>query len=101
MPEGPELHLAAQLVRSVASRTSFGGAIKKSEVSTKNPDVEWTSDAYDIDTISRGKEMKLVLTDKVNSRFREIISCTVSCTVILRPSFLPPCHQGVNRLPTR
>ncbi len=33
----------------------------KSEVSTKNPDVDWNEEAYQISATSRGKEIKLYL----------------------------------------
>ena len=36
--------------------------MKKSAVSTKNPDVEWDEEAYFISATSRGKEIRLTLT---------------------------------------
>lgn len=63
MPEGPELHLMARFVHSIGHRCTFGGKVLKSEVSTKNPNVEWTCERYKVAATSRGKEMKIFLTD--------------------------------------
>jgi len=67
MPEGPELHMAARFINQVAKKFSFGGKIVKSEVSTKNPDVEFEAKAYQISAETRGKELKVFLQDKKNS----------------------------------
>ena len=64
MPEGPELHMAARFINQVASRHSFGGKIVKSEVSTKNPDVDFQAENYNIHAETRGKELKVFLEDK-------------------------------------
>ena len=64
MPEGPELHMGARFVNAVAKTKEFGGPIKKSAVSTKNPDVTFNVAKYDIRAEARGKELKIYLTDK-------------------------------------
>jgi len=61
MPEGPEIHLAARFVNDVGRRYEFGGAIVKSEVSTKNPNIVWNTSKFSVRAEARGKEMKLVL----------------------------------------
>ena len=61
MPEGPELHLAAKFITTLGKRTLFGGRVIKSEVSTKNPDVEWDKKVYRMKAESRGKELKVIL----------------------------------------
>lgn len=63
MPEGPELHLAAKFITTIGERTLFGGKVVKSAVSTKNPDVEWDKAVYRVRAVSRGKELKVVLTE--------------------------------------
>lgn len=63
MPEGPELHIAARFINAAAARFKFGGVIEKSEVSTKNPTLEWTATEYKIRAESRGKELKIHLED--------------------------------------
>ena len=63
MPEGPELHIAARFINAAAARFKFGGLIEKSEVSTKNPTVEWTATEYKIRAETRGKELKIHLED--------------------------------------
>ena len=67
MPEGPELHLAAQFVRNIGHHHLFTGAVVKSEVSLKNPDVPWHRPRYRVDAISRGKEMKVLLEEVKDS----------------------------------
>ena len=62
MPEGPELNIAARFVNKICSDRVFSGAVSKSEVSTKNPDVPWDEEDYKISATSRGKEVKLFLT---------------------------------------
>ena len=67
MPEGPELHIAARFINSATERFKFGGQITKSDVSTKNPSVEWTAPEYRIRAETRGKELKVFLLDSTNS----------------------------------
>ncbi|XP_046715334.1 endonuclease 8-like 1 isoform X2 [Silurus meridionalis] len=68
MPEGPELHLASVFVNTACAGVIFTGAVEKSEVS-KQAQVPFTSDAYQISATSRGKEVRLSLTPiKVESR---------------------------------
>ena len=59
MPEGPELHMAARFVNAMAKTNEFGGKIKKSAVSTKNPEVAFKAKKYDIKAEARGKELKV------------------------------------------
>jgi len=66
MPEGPELHMAARFINQVAKYHKFGGKIVKSEVSTKNPDVDFKAKAYLISAETRGKELKVFLEDRKN-----------------------------------
>ena len=73
MPEGPELHLAAQFVRSIGHRHLFTGAVIKSEVSVKNPDVPWKKPRYRVDALSRGKEMKVLLKDAKSNASTSIL----------------------------
>ncbi|XP_075711288.1 endonuclease 8-like 1 isoform X2 [Rhinoderma darwinii] len=61
MPEGPELHLASLYVNKVCNGLCFGGKVEKSAVS-KNPEVPFSCPAYTISAVSRGKEVKLILT---------------------------------------
>ncbi|KAI4872188.1 hypothetical protein NFI96_031030 [Prochilodus magdalenae] len=61
MPEGPELHLASLFVNRVCAGVVFRGAVEKSDVS-KGPPVPFSSDAYRISAVSRGKEVRLTLT---------------------------------------
>ena len=61
MPEGPELHMAARFVNAIAASRKFGGKVKKSEVSIRNPDVDWDEESYCISATARGKEVKLTL----------------------------------------
>ena len=68
MPEGPELHLATQFVRNIGHRHFFSGAVVKSEVSLKNPDVPWNRPRYRVDAVSRGKEMKVLLEEVKDSK---------------------------------
>ena len=62
MPEGPELFLSSQFVNRLGQTHVFTGKVVKSEVSVKNPDVDWDEKSYKISSTSRGKEVKLVLT---------------------------------------
>ena len=68
MPEGPEIHIAARFINQVAKKHDFGGRIIKSEVSTKNPDVEFTAKKYKINAEARGKELKVFLEDENSSK---------------------------------
>ena len=62
MPEGPELFLAGRYVNQVCANRVFTGKVIKSAVSLKNPDIPWDEDCYKISATSRGKEVKLTLT---------------------------------------
>jgi len=68
MPEGPELHMAARFINQVAKHHKFGGKIVKSEVSTKNPDVDFEAKSYLISAETRGKELKVFLEDRKNGK---------------------------------
>ncbi|XP_063301941.1 endonuclease 8-like 1 [Pelobates fuscus] len=61
MPEGPELHLASIFVNTRCANLHFAGAVEKSEVS-KNPEVPFCCPDFTISSVSRGKEVKLILT---------------------------------------
>ena len=50
------------IFHTVSAGRIYKGKVKKSEVSTKSPDVEWDEDAYSISATSRGKEIRLTLT---------------------------------------
>jgi len=63
MPEGPEIHMAKRFINQVANRHKFGGKIVKSDVSTKNPEVEFEASLYKIHAEARGKELKVFLSD--------------------------------------
>lgn len=63
MPEGPELRLAAEFINKVSKDRLFGGKVVKSDVSTKNPSVDFQVDNYRISAVSRGKELKVFLSD--------------------------------------
>ena len=62
MPKGPELYLASVFVNKVCKGRIFSGNVIKSAVSVKNPDVPWNKDNYNISATSRGKEIRLTLT---------------------------------------
>ena len=66
MPEGPEIHIAARFINNTAKHHRFGGSIDKSEVSTKNPTVEWSAKEYNIRAEARGKELKIHVVDVKN-----------------------------------
>ena len=68
MPEGPEIHMAARYINQVAKHHKFGGKIVKSEVSTKNPTVDFSASLYNIHAESRGKELKVFLADSENTK---------------------------------
>ena len=63
MPEGPELHLASRFINKVCHGRLFG-KINKSEIS-KNPMLKVPFSNFSISALSRGKELKLVLTNAV------------------------------------
>ena len=63
MPEGPELYLASVFINKVCKGRIFTGGVTKSAVSIKNPDIAWAKDEYTICATSRGKEVKLMLSD--------------------------------------
>ncbi|XP_064086412.1 endonuclease 8-like 1 [Macrobrachium nipponense] len=77
MPEGPEIFLASLFINTVSKGRSYGGRVVKSEVSTKNPDVEWDFEKYHISAVARGKELKVTLTegeeDKKNAKWIDIL----------------------------
>ncbi|KAM5173022.1 endonuclease 8-like 1 [Mantella aurantiaca] len=60
MPEGPELHLASLFVKKFCAGLRFAGKVEKSAVS-KNAEVPFSCPNYTIDAVSRGKEVKLLL----------------------------------------
>ncbi|KAK3097271.1 hypothetical protein FSP39_008221 [Pinctada imbricata] len=62
MPEGPELHLSSKFVNIVCKGRIFSGKIVKSDVS-KHANIEWDGNDYRIAATSRGKELKLTLTE--------------------------------------
>ena len=64
MPEGPEIHMAARFINKVSAVHSFTGSVVKSEVSLKNPDVDFKAASYTISAEARGKELKVYLEDK-------------------------------------
>ena len=61
MPEGPELHLASVFINRICKGRIFSGAVVKSSVSVKQPEVPWNVEQYTISAASRGKEIKLSL----------------------------------------
>jgi len=72
MPEGPEIHMSSLMVTKLGDRITFKGRVIKSSVSVKNPEVDWKSTKYTISATSRGKEMKLFLTDVGKSEKKSI-----------------------------
>jgi len=60
--------MAARYINKVAEHHKFGGKIVKSEVSTKNPTVDFSAGLYNIQAESRGKELKLFLSDSRNTK---------------------------------
>jgi len=60
--------MAARFINQVAKHHKFGGRIVKSEVSTKNPDVNFEAKSYLISAETRGKELKVFLEDKKDSK---------------------------------
>ncbi|CAL4140750.1 unnamed protein product, partial [Meganyctiphanes norvegica] len=77
MPEGPEIYLASAFINQISKNRLYGGQVIKSEVSTKNPDIEWEEPIYRISALSRGKELKVELSsgneDKKNEKSLNII----------------------------
>ncbi|XP_050401786.1 endonuclease 8-like 1 [Patella vulgata] len=67
MPEGPELHLSSRFINTVCRGRIFTGKVVKSEVSTKNPDIDWDEKSYTISSSSRGKELQITLTSTGNN----------------------------------
>ncbi|KAK6179630.1 hypothetical protein SNE40_011944 [Patella caerulea] len=67
MPEGPELHLSSRFINTVCRGRIFTGKVAKSEVSTKNPDIDWDEKTYTISSSSRGKELQITLTSTGNN----------------------------------
>ena len=72
MPEGPELHIASQCVNRVAQISKFSGKVVKSEVSLKNPSIDWDVPHYSIRAESRGKEVKLWLQECPTSDVKDV-----------------------------
>lgn len=66
MPEGPELYLTSCYINKVCKDRIFGGAVVKSDVN-KNCEIPWNCN-YRISAASRGKELKLKLTNIENSQ---------------------------------
>ena len=64
MPEGPELHLSSRFINNVCNGRIFG-PITKSDIS-KNPKFDPPSERYVISATSRGKELKVTLTDSAS-----------------------------------
>lgn len=62
MPEGPELYISSMFINESVKNLIFSGKPLKSDVS-KNPIIEWDVPFYTIIASSRGKEMKLWLTE--------------------------------------
>lgn len=62
MPELPEIRRYSNFINEVAKNT-FGGKIVKGEKATKLDEVPFEADSYTISAESRGKELKLYLTD--------------------------------------
>ncbi|KAK7080768.1 Nei endonuclease VIII-like 1 [Halocaridina rubra] len=77
MPEGPELYLASIFITTVSNNRLYGGQVEKSEVSTKNPEVNWDCKAYRVSAAARGKELKITLhegeTDKKGNKNLDIL----------------------------
>jgi len=85
MPEGPELHLSSQFVNRVCQGRIFG-RILKSEVS-KNPVVSVDFEKFTICASSRGKELKLTLTenteDECKIKPRNVKVCPETVDILL------------------
>ncbi|XP_068243559.1 endonuclease 8-like 1 [Palaemon carinicauda] len=77
MPEGPEIFLASLFINTISKTRIYGGRVVKSEVSTKNPDVDWDYEKYRISAVARGKELKVTLTEgeeeKKNAKWIDIL----------------------------
>lgn len=71
MPEGPELHLASRFINQVCKQRAFD-RIQKSDIS-KNPVVDSNFGKFTISATSRGKELKLTLTEciDINPEFED------------------------------
>ncbi|XP_060568020.1 endonuclease 8-like 1 [Ruditapes philippinarum] len=65
MPEGPELHIASRFINHMCKGRVFGKVLK-SEIS-KNPNVNPPAEKYIISSSSRGKEIKITLTETTNA----------------------------------
>jgi len=68
MPEGPEIRIASMFINQVASTHTFGGKVLKGEKATKLVDVPFDAKEYSINAESRGKELKVHLTDLSTKR---------------------------------
>jgi len=62
MPEGPELFMTSRFINAVCHGKYFSGCVRKSDVS-KCPPIHWHAKLYQIVAFSRGKELRLTLTD--------------------------------------
>ena len=62
--------MAARFINQAAGHHKFGGRIVKSEVSTKNPNVDFSASLYNIQAESRGKEMKIFLSDSKTPKIK-------------------------------
>lgn len=84
MPEGPELYLSCKYVNEVCRGKTFGGKIEKSPVS-KQPDIDWMSPEYTISATSRGKEIKLILTQcNANNENSKNIKSRENLSIVLQ-----------------
>lgn len=69
MPEGPEHFKAAQCINNWSRGTVFKGKIVKSQVNTKNPEIELDNiEKYTVSAKSRGKELMLSLYNASKAR---------------------------------
>ena len=94
MPEGPEIHMAARFINKVSALHSFTGKVVKSEVSVKNPDVNFEASSYTISAEARGKELKVYLEDneKKSNRLRILFRFGMSGCFQLTPASSLPKH---------
>jgi len=94
MPEGPEIHMAARFINRVSALHSFTGKVVKSEVSLKNPDVDFEALSYTISAEARGKELKVYLEDnkKKSNCARVLFRFGMSGCFQLTPASSLPKH---------
>lgn len=60
MPECPELHLAGRYINEACGGLVFEGGVQRSAVG-RGPEVPFSSEAYRVTAVSRGKELRLTL----------------------------------------